>query len=519
MSGFVNEPLAELRRESVRAALIDGLAALDARLPLEVPVIVNGDRRRSTDLHSDDPAQPERTVAVAALASRDEVGDAVAAAASARPQWGELSAGERGSVLAAAAQLMRERRAELTALVLREAGKPWADADAEVCEAIDFIEYYRRLAVSLDDPPPLIQPPGERNEMRYVPRGVVGVIAPWNFPVAISTGMVVAGLASGNGVVYKPAEQTPGCALAITEILLDAGVPPAALSLLPGGDEPGIALVEHPGVHTIAFTGSCEAGLAITRAAATPAPGQKHLKRVVAEMGGKNCVLVDSDADLDEVVPAVCSSAFGFAGQKCSAASRLLVHEAVAESLAERLAGAVRSMLTAAPERFGVDLGPLIDRESTARFDRYLELGQNEGELLALGTPASEPGHFRPPAILASLPSGSSILTDEIFAPLLAFEVVPSIDAACEAVEDSPFALTGGLFSRNPDTVAMVERRLPVGNLYVNRGTTGAVVGRQPFGGNRLSGSGTKAGGPDYLLSFVEPRVVTENKVRHGLVV
>ncbi len=517
--GFQNEPRAELRRGEVREQLHAALAELDERLPIEVPVLAGSERRSGSHFRSVDPAQPERDVALATEATVDEVHAAVGAAAAGGRSWAALGAGRRGEVLLQGAERMRQDRHRLAALIVREAGKPWADADAEVCEAIDFIEYYVRLARGIATGEHLIEPPGERNELRYVPRGVVAVIAPWNFPLAISTGMVVAGLATGNGVVLKPAEQTPACGLAIVETLRAAGVPEEALSLLPGGDAPGVALVEDPGVHVIAFTGSCEAGLAITRAAAVPAPGQNHLKRVIAEMGGKNCVIVDSDADLDDVIPAVCSSAFGFAGQKCSAASRLLVHEEIVGALEERLSGAVQSLLVGPPEDFGVDLGPLIDEASTARFDRYVAAAARTGEVLATAPASIAPGYFRAPTLAARLPADSKILSEEVFAPLLTVERVADIDHACELVEASPFALTGALFSRNPATVAAAEQRLPVGNLYINRGTTGAVVGRQPFGGNRLSGTGSKAGGPDYLAGFVEPRVVSENKMRHGLVV
>ncbi|HEX2128227.1 MAG TPA: aldehyde dehydrogenase family protein [Solirubrobacterales bacterium] len=519
MSEFVNEPLLELRRPEVRERLTDALAELDLELPLEVPVLIDGEARARADFDSVDPARPERVVARAAAASAEEVREAVEAVGAARRAWEDRPASERAEVLLKAAVRLRSQRERLAALTVREAGKPWPDADAEVAEAIDFVEYYARGAVRLDEGRELIEPPGEHNRLRYAPRGVVAVIAPWNFPLAISTGMVVAGLATGNGVAYKPAEQTPGCALALVEALLAAGMPAGALALLPGGDDPGIALVASPGVHTIAFTGSCAAGLAISRAAAEPAPGQGHMKRVIAEMGGKNCVIVDADADLDEVVPDVVRSAFAFAGQKCSAAARLLVHERIADGLASRLRGAIESLLVGPPDEFGTDVGPLIDGESVARYDRYLELARAEGSVEALGPSVPDRGYYRPPALVAGLPADSAVVNEEIFAPLLTFESIRSVEDGFARVEASQFALTGGLFTRNPDVVAEAERRLPVGNLYVNRAITGAVVGRQPFGGNRLSGTGSKAGGPDYLLGFVEPRVVSENKTRHGLVV
>jgi RHH-type proline utilization regulon transcriptional repressor/proline dehydrogenase/delta 1-pyrroline-5-carboxylate dehydrogenase len=413
---------------------------------------------------------------------------------------------------------MRARRAELAALAVRECAKPWDEADADVCEAIDFLEFYARGAVALERGKPLFQVPGERNEMRYAARGVVAVISPWNFPIAIPMGMTAAGLATGNAVVLKPAEQAPGCGLMVVRALREAGVPADALALLPGEGDAGAALVRHPGVHTIAFTGSGPVGLEIIRTAAEPSA--RHLKRVVAEMGGKNCVIVDSDADLDDAVPAIVSSSFVYAGQKCSAASRVLVHEAIADALLERVAGAVEVLVVGQADTFGIDVPPVIERDAQQRIERYRALAREGGRIAAEradGLPGS--GWFVPPTVAADLPPDSPVLGEEIFGPLLAFERVGSIDVAMDRIEELPFALTGGLFCRNPHTVERVVRRTPVGNLYVNRPITGAMVGRQPFGGNRLSGTGTKAGGPDYLLHFVEPRVVTENTVRHGLVI
>jgi RHH-type proline utilization regulon transcriptional repressor/proline dehydrogenase/delta 1-pyrroline-5-carboxylate dehydrogenase len=354
--------------------------------------------------------------------------------------------------------------------------------------------------------------------MHYAPRGVVAVIAPWNFPIAIPMGMVSAGLATGNAVVLKPAEQSPGCGYMVVEALREAGVPPEAIALLPGEGDAGAALVSHLGVHTIAFTGSGPVGLGIIRTAAEP--GTRHLKRVIAEMGGKNCVIVDSDADLDDAVPAIVQSAFVYAGQKCSAASRVLVHEAIADALLERVAGAVDVLVVGQADTFGIDVPPVIERDAQERVERYRALARDAGHIAAQRTEGlPNHGWFVPPTVATDLPPDSPVLGEEIFGPLLTVERVAGVDAAMERVEALPFALTGGLFCRNPHTVERVIRRSPVGNLYVNRPITGAMVGRQPFGGNRLSGTGTKAGGPDYLLHFVEPRVVTENTVRHGLVI
>jgi RHH-type transcriptional regulator, proline utilization regulon repressor / proline dehydrogenase / delta 1-pyrroline-5-carboxylate dehydrogenase len=389
-----------------------------------------------------------------------------------------------------------------------------------VCEAIDFLEFYARGAVALERGPELFQVPGERNEMRYAARGVAAVISPWNFPIAIPTGMVSAALATGNTAVLKPAEQSPGCGLMVVQALREAGVPAGAIALLPGDGTAGAALVRHRDVATIAFTGSGPVGLEIMRTAAEVPVGGKHLKRVVAEMGGKNCVIVDSDADLDDAVPAIVQSAFVYAGQKCSAASRVLVHEAIADQLIERLAGAVDVLVVGQADTFGTDVPPVIERDAQERVERYRALGAEKGRVVAERREgAAGHGWFVPPTVVADLPADSPVLHEEIFGPVLAIERVASVDAAMDRVDELPFALTGGLFARNPHTVHRVVQRSPVGNLYVNRPITGAMVGRQPFGGNRLSGTGTKAGGPDYLLHFVEPHVVTENTVRHGLVI
>jgi RHH-type transcriptional regulator, proline utilization regulon repressor / proline dehydrogenase / delta 1-pyrroline-5-carboxylate dehydrogenase len=347
----------------------------------------------------------------------------------------------------------------------------------------------------------------------------VTVISPWNFPVAIPCGMVAAGLATGNGVVLKPAEQAPGCAFVVVRALREAGVPPDAVSLLPGLGDVGAALVRDPRVHTIAFTGSNKVGLEIVRSAAETRAGQKHLKRVVAEMGGKNCVIVDSDADLDEVVPALVRSAFVYAGQKCSAASRVLCHEAIHDPLLDRLAGAVSVLEVGQAERLDIDVPPVIEQEAQERIDGYAAEAERSGRIAARARVPEDRGWFVAPTVAAELPSDSPVLQEEIFGPVVAVERVRDVEEACDRVDASPFALTGGLFARNPETVDYVVDRSPVGNLYVNRAVTGAMVARQPFGGNRLSGTGTKAGGPAYLLQFVEPRVVSENTVRHGLVV
>jgi RHH-type proline utilization regulon transcriptional repressor/proline dehydrogenase/delta 1-pyrroline-5-carboxylate dehydrogenase len=516
---FANEPILELRRAAHRQLLLDALAHLE--LPVRAPVRIGDERRDGDELVSTDPGDPDRVVALAASATQDEVRHAVATAKAGARAWAETPVARRAEILVRAAAIMRERRTAFAALAVRECAKPWAEADADVCEAIDFLEYYARGAVELQEHgPPLLQPPGERNELRYVPRGPCAVIAPWNFPVAIPCGMCAAALSTGNPVILKPAEQSPGCAAALIGVLREAGLPPAALALLPGAGDVGAALVEHPDIATIAFTGSGAVGLRIIEEAAKVRPGQRQLKRVVAEMGGKNCVIVDADADLDEVVPGLVASAFVYAGQKCSAAARVLAHEAIAEPLTDRLAGAVATLQVGQADTFGTDVPPVIEREAQDRVRRYTEQAADAGRLVARQDEGvADRGWFVAPALATDLPPDAPVLAEEVFGPLLTVEPVRDVDDALERIDGLGYALTSGLFSRNPRTVEHVARRTPVGNLYVNRSITGAMVGRQPFGGNRLSGTGTKAGGPDYLLHFAEPRVITENTVRHGLVV
>ena len=373
---FRNEPILELRRAPARESLLEALRGLDARLPLEVPVLVGGERGAASGLDSTDPGAPERLVARAGSATEADAAAAVEAAERGFRDWGARTAAERAEVLRRAAAILRERRLELAALQVRECAKPWPEADGDVCEAIDFLEYYALEAIELDAGRELVQVPGERNTMRYAPRGVAAVISPWNFPLAIPCGMTAAALAAGNAAVLKPAEQSPASAGALVDALHEAGVPREALSLLPGYGEAGAALVRDPRVHVIAFTGSSAVGLEILRAAAETPEGQGHVKRVVSEMGGKNCVIVDADADLDEVVPELVHSAFGYAGQKCSAAARVLVHEAAADKLLERLAGAVSVLDVGQADRFATEVPPVIEREAQERVRRYAAMAR-----------------------------------------------------------------------------------------------------------------------------------------------
>jgi RHH-type proline utilization regulon transcriptional repressor/proline dehydrogenase/delta 1-pyrroline-5-carboxylate dehydrogenase len=410
-------------------------------------------------------------------------------------------------VLFRAADWLRHRRDSIAALEVFEAGKPWKEADGDVCEAIDFCEYYGREMLRLAGGAAVQSPPGERNDLHYQARGLVAVIAPWNFPLAIPMGMVSAALVTGNCVVFKPAEQTPAIAFRLYEAFEAAGLPKGVLSFLPGkGEIVGARLVEHPDIAVIAFTGSKAVGLAINASAAIHRPGQRHVKRVIAEMGGKNALIVDDDADLDQAVPAAITSAFGYAGQKCSAASRLIVLDAVYDDMVARLVGAAGQLRIGHPREMGVQVGPVIDQEAYDRILGYV------GE----PSPVPDGGWFIAPTVILDAPPDAPVATEEIFGPVLTVHRARDLDHALALANDTPYALTGGVMSRSPANIAKVTAELRAGNVYVNRGTTGAVVGRQPFGGYGLSGVGSKAGGPDYLLQFLDPRVVTENTLRQG---
>jgi RHH-type proline utilization regulon transcriptional repressor/proline dehydrogenase/delta 1-pyrroline-5-carboxylate dehydrogenase len=512
MSEFRNHPLLELRRPEVREELASVLAALDRELPLGTPVLVGGRGEGGEEVASVDPCRPDRDVARLRWAGADEAARALALAGEAR--WPQQPLEQRAAVLERAADLAAERRQRLAALIVREAGKPWEDADAEVCEAIDFLRFYAQTSRELTDE--LLQVPGERNELRLRPRGPAAVISPWNFPFSIPCGMASAALVMGSPVLFKPAEQSPACGWALAELLHEAGVEPAALAFLPGDGELGRWLVAEPGVATIAFTGSVAVGLEIQRRAHAD-DGQLQIKRIVAELGGKNCVLVDSDVDLDEAVPAIVRSAYGYAGQKCSAAARTLVHEEIADRLADRLAGAVELLRVGPAEDFATEVPALIDLDAVGKYRRYAELCKG-AELAKAHAPAE--GHYVNPLLVDAgrLPADTPVLREEIFGPLLTVERVRDLDQAADRVRELPQALTAGIFCRRPDRVEQLVERLPAGVVYVDRAITGAMVGRQPFGGSRLSGTGARAGGRSYLRNFADEQVVSTNVVRHGVV-
>ena len=516
---YPHEPLAEWRRASARTDLEVAVARVaGSGMGRAVPAVIDGrEVRTAATIASVDPACPSTTVAVSASCGPSEAEAALEAARKAWPAWRRAPARERAAVLFRAAEWMRARRADLAALEAFEAGKPWKESDADVCEAIDFCEYYGREALRLAAGGQVASSPGEHNELHYQSRGIGVVIAPWNFPLAIPTGMVTAALVTGNAVLFKPAEQTPAVAARLVDALRAGGLPDGVLAFLPGaGEEVGAYLVGHPDVSFVAFTGSKDVGLGIVETAAVPRRGQRHVKRVVAEMGGKNALVIDADADLDQAVPIALTSAFGYAGQKCSAASRLVVVEAVYDAVVDRLVSAVRQLRVGHPKDMGVDLGPLIDADAQKRVRSYIDLAPAEGRLLLAGDDVPDDGFFVGPTVVADVASGARLATEEIFGPVLAVQRARSFEHALEIANDTDYALTAGIVSRSPSHIRLAAAELRAGNVYVNRATTGAVVGRHPFGGYGLSGVGSKAGGPDYLLQFTDPRTVSENTLRQG---
>jgi RHH-type proline utilization regulon transcriptional repressor/proline dehydrogenase/delta 1-pyrroline-5-carboxylate dehydrogenase len=420
-------------------------------------------------------------------------------------------------VLKTAASLMRARKNALSALIIREAGKSWREADADVAEAIDFCDYYADCMLKLAAPVLTQEVPGEENFYFYQSRGVCAVIAPWNFPFAIACGMATAALVAGNVVALKPSEQTGAIAQELALLLFEAGLPKNALAFLPGrGEVIGRHLVQHPLVDMVVFTGSKPVGLEILRETAEVRPGQRNLKKVVAELGGKNAIIVDEDADLDEAIKGILSSAFGFSGQKCSACSRVIAVGDCYEPLLRRLSDAARDVIVGAAAQPATLVGPVIDAESQARILGVIARAESEHTLAFKGKVPSDSGYFVPPSIFKDVSTESSLWREEVFGPVVACAQAPDFTTALEMANASEYALTGGVFSRSPAHLEQAKRHFKVGNLYLNRGCTGALVGRQPFGGFRMSGVGSKAGGPDYLLQFLEPRTVTENTMRRG---
>jgi RHH-type proline utilization regulon transcriptional repressor/proline dehydrogenase/delta 1-pyrroline-5-carboxylate dehydrogenase len=515
--GFMNEPVTDFSKARNRTAMYDALAWVEENLGNKYPLIIE-DREILTDetTLSVNPARPEQLIGRVSMAKRDQAQEAVNSAREAFVAWKKTSPQERADYLFRAAAEMRKQRFKLAALEIFEVGKTWKDADGDIAEAIDYLEYYGREMVRLGQTAMPGAYPGEENLYFYEPLGVGLVISPWNFPLAIPTGMVSAAIVTGNTVLFKPSGLSSICGWQLAEIFKTVGLPPGVLQFVPGpGSETGEYLISHPEVDFVSFTGSREVGLHIVSVAGKTEPGQRGVKRVVAEMGGKNAIIVDETADLDEAVKGVLDSALDFQGQKCSACSRVIVMDSVCEDFTVRLQRAMSSLRIGPTDKPGNFFGPVVDRTSAQRIQKYIETGIQQGNAL-LARPGPENGFFIGPHLIADLPMHSSLVREEIFGPVLVLLRASTLDAALRMANDSQYALTGGVFSRSPRNIQRVIANFDVGNLYINRKITGALVGRQPFGGFRMSGIGYKAGGPNYLIQFMHDISVSENTLRKG---
>src|SRR5467141_2700180 len=517
-NAYENAPLTNFVHQENQDKMRKALSEMRTRLGKEYPLVINGEKVfTGKTIASINPSSPDDVVGAVAEAGIAEAERAVKAARGAFEKWRWTSFEERAQLLERAAAIMERRRFELSALEVFEVGKPWTEADGDIREAIDFCLFYAQQMRRIGRPRLTQQVPGEESYYHYWPSGVAFVVAPWNFPLAILGGMTTAALVTGNTVIMKPAEQSAVCGAMLMEILEEAGVPPGVLNYLPGkGSVMGAHLVDHKDVDLIAFTGSREVGLRIWESAGKTREGQRELKRVICEMGGKNAVIIDADADLDEAIVDTIYSAFGYQGQKCSACSRLIILEEIYPRAIERLLNAAASLRVGNPEEPGITVGPVIDGKAHESILNYIEIGKNESRLAFQRGDVPDKGFFIPPTIFTNVDPKAKIACEEIFGPVLSVIKARDLDEAFEIANGTEFALTAGFFSRSPANIERAKAEIVAGNVYINRSCTGAVVGRHPFGGFKMSGGGTKAGGADYLLQFVVPRVVTENITRHG---
>jgi len=512
LPAFRNEPYVDFSDPATRRAAEDALKSVRGEFGREYDLLIAGRRVRAADkLRSLNPSHPAEVVGVHSRADAALANEAVEAAWRGFPQWSVTPARRRVEMLLHAAGILRRRKFEFDAWLVVEAGKTWPEAEADVSEAIDFCEYYARQMMRLADAPALVQLPGERDELVYIPLGPGVIIPPWNFPLAILVGMATAALVTGNTVVVKPSSDTPTIAQKFAEVLLEAGFPGDSFSLLVGsGSEIGDLLVQHPRTRFVSFTGSRDVGLRINELAAKPQKGQTWIRRVVAEMGGKDAIVVDSDADVDAAVKGVLVSAFGYQGQKCSACSRAIVDGAIYDEFLEKLQQSVSVIRVGPSEDSANYMGPVINERAKSSILRYVDAGRSEGRLIAGGGAGEGEGYFIQPTVIADVAPTARVFREEIFGPVLAVTKARDFDHALELAYDTEYGLTGAVFTNDSAKIQKARERFFVGNLYFNRKCTGAMVGAHPFGGFNMSGTDSKAGGPDYLLQFVQGKAIAE---------
>ena len=513
---FKNEPFTDFSKAVNRQAMQAAIDDVRARLGREFDIVIGGEHVRTAEkFRSYNPSRKSEVVGVFQKGTPELASRAVEVAAEKFRSWQYVPAAERARLLLQVASILRRRKFELSAWMVFEVGKNWAEADADTAEAIDFCEFYAREMLRLASAQPLTPVPGEQNELRYIPLGVGVVIPPWNFPLAILAGMTTASWVCGNTVVLKPSSDSPAIAAQFFSVLEEAGLPAGVVNLLTGsGGTVGNTLVEHAKTRFIAFTGSKEVGLGINQLAARTAPGQTWVKRVIAEMGGKDSIIVDREADMDAAVEGVFVSAFGYQGQKCSACSRAIVVRDVYEEFVEKLGKRTAQISIGPTDDPANFLGPVINEAAMSSILRYIEIGKKEGKLLTGGQRAGGAGYFVEPTVIVDVPPKARIAQEEIFGPVLAVLSARDYDEALEIANNTEYGLTGAVFSRSREHLEKARASFHVGNLYFNRKCTGALVGGHPFGGFNMSGTDSKAGGRDYLLLFTQAKVTSEKIIQ-----
>lgn len=509
---FSNEPFTDYSKPENRRSMEEALKKVASELGREYPNWVDGQKLETPEkLRSVNPSRPDQVIGVFQKATVEQANRVVEAANRAFESWKRMPATERAACLFRTADVLRKRKHEMSALICYEAGKTWPEADADTAETIDFCEFYGREMLRLAEPQALVPMRGEKNYLVYIPLGVGAIIPPWNFPCAIMAGMTVASVVAGNTVIVKPASDTPTVAYKFIELLYEAGVPKEVVSFLSGpGSTAGEALITHPKTRYVGFTGSKEVGLRISEQAAKKQEGQIWIKRTVLEMGGKDAIIVDDEADVDAAVEGVTQSAFGYQGQKCSACSRAIVAQKVYDTFVAKLTERVKKIKVGPADDPANYMGPVISKSAMQTILNYIEVGKKEGRLLTGGGRAPGDGYFVEPTVIADIQPGSRIEQEEIFGPVLAVIPAKDFDHALQIANDTEFGLTGGVYSRNPQKLEKAAEVFHVGNLYLNRKCTGAMVGAHPFGGFNMSGTDSKTGGKDYLLLFLQAKTVAE---------
>ncbi len=510
---FRNEPFTDFSVAANQEAMKKAIEKVRGQLGREYPLHIGAEKVTTGEwITSTNPAKPSEVIGKFAKAGKPQADQAMTKALAAFESWKKVSPQQRAEYLFKAAKVMRERKHEFSAWMILEVGKSWAEADADTAEAIDFMEYYGREMLRLSNPAPLVKLPGEDNKLSYIPLGVGLVIPPWNFPLAILVGMTTAAIVSGNSVIVKPSSETPGIAYQFAQLLEEVGLPAGVFNYLPGpGASVGDYLVSHPQIRFIAFTGSKEIGLRVNEMASKTAPGQIWIKRVVSEMGGKDSIVVDEKADLDAAADGIVASAFGFQGQKCSACSRAIIVKDVYDKVLEKVVERTKKLTVGSPEQRENNFGPVSSKQAFESILKYVEIGKKEGRLMTGGNVHETPekGFYIEPTIIADVDPKARISLEEIFGPVLAVIKANDWEHALQVANNTEFGLTGAVYSKDQKRLEQAAEEFHVGNLYLNRKCTGAMVGAHPFGGFNMSGTDSKAGGPDYLLLFTQAKCVS----------